>query len=488
MIPKSVLAGAAALGIATAVIGASTALHSTPVELHGTATVRVALPKSVTLRQIAGGRHYYAKISRRSAWMDKHILLGAWEEQPLTGRDVRMDVRMGNNIYWGLAGNPLVKTCGGPCRANYNVIRANGMHASAPDVTSKSGWETVAYEGSDEADMNYGPGANGWNPKSTIPNQAACLPANSRCGYTVARFYYTGRPKNYGYPGYPVKKRAITQGFGKGVLFWDTPFQARRFLKYSDTLSADSYWMTDPDLQVPSQGGCALFPASSKVCRQTGLSTAQSELPANYAYDVTRIEQLEKPIHMSKPITVDIETGCPGSNGLCTTPRAMRAAAWHALIAGARGIIWFQHNFGGNCVDFRTFYDGSYKSSKMYKCQQTPGVTLHDVVRSVSAINHEVKTLNKVLLSPFAEHYVHVGKADVSVMAKYWNGRIYIFAASGKPGRPPKHKMRVTFHVAGNYTGAVRVIDEHHRRLHAANGVFTDTFYNADSVHIYEIR
>ena len=444
-----------------------------------------ALPRNVTLRQIDGGSHYYADIDRASAWMDQHIMVGAWLEQPLTATEVDYDATMGNNIYWNLAGNPLdTKTCGGiqPCRVNFNVIRAAEMHASAPDVTSDSGSETVAYEGTDEPDMNFGPGSDGWS-------QSGCVPAGSKCGYTVANFYYSGHPASYGSPAYPAGRKPITQGFGKGVLFWETDAQAAKFLTYSDTLSADSYWMTDVDLNLPSQGGCALLPRSVTACGDgngSGLTTAQRALPANYAFNVTRLEQLQAVNGASKPITVDIETGCPFGNGDCTRPAASTAAAWHAIIAGARGIIWFQHNFSGPCVDFSTFYDGSNPASRTYNCQQTPGVTLHDVVANVSAFNHEIASLNSVLLSPFAEHYVSTGDADVSVMAKYSHGTFYVFSASGKPAMPLADNHSVTFTVAGGYSGPVTVVGEN-RTLQAVNGVFVDRFANMDSVHIYRI-
>ena len=449
------------------------------------------LPAGVTLRQIDGGPDYYAHIDPASAWMDQHIMVGAWLEQPLTATEVGYDVAMGNNIYWNLAGNPLdTKDCGGaqPCRVNFNVIRTAGMHVSAPDVTSASGSETVAYEGSDEADLNFGPGFNGWNPRGAY-NPNSCIPAGSKCGYTVADFFYSGRPTSYGSPGYPVGRKPITQGFGKGVLFWEPVAQAAKFLSYSDTLSADSYWMTDTDLGVPSQGGCALLPGSSTACDGgggSGLTPAQRALPANYAFDVTRLEYIQAVNGTPKPVTVDIETGCPFSNNFCTTPAAFTAAAWNAIIAGARGIIWFQHNFSGPCVDFSTFYDGSTPSDRMYGCQQTPGVTLHDVVASVSEFNHEVERLNSVLLSPFAERYVSTGNADVSTMAKYFNGTFYIFAASGRPATPPPANQEVTFTVADHYSGPVTVVGED-RTLQAINGVFSDRFANEDSVHIYRI-
>ena len=87
----------------------------------------------------------------------------------------------------------------------------------------------------------------------------------------------------------------------------------------------------------------------------------------------------------------------------------------------------------------------------------------------------------------FAEKYVGVGAADVSVMTKYLNGQFVVFTASGKPARPPNNSLRVAFKLAEDYTGPVRVPYEGGRVLHATDGAFTDTFANEDSVHIYGV-
>jgi hypothetical protein len=447
-------------------------------------TSAAASPKTrgVALRPINGGPSYFAHKDARSAWLDDHILLGAWLEQPQTSAEVGYDARMGENIYWNLAASP------GKNRVDYNVIRAWGMHVSAPDTSAKSGSETVAYEGMDEADMDFGPGSAAWNPHGGFTS-SACIPAGSRCGYTVANFFYSGQPTSYGSPGYPINNAVIHQGYGKGVLFWESDQQAAKFVRDSDILSADSYWITDSDLQTPSQGGCALQPSSPTACGRGGghgLTTAQSRLPANYQYDVTRLEHLAAISGTSKPVVVDVETGCPLNNGACTTPPQMTASAWHALIAGARGIIWFQHNFSGPCVDFRTFVDGSNHSSSMYNCQQTPGVTLHDVVRAVSTFDHEVTSLNRVLLSPTAVGLVHT-HGDVSTLSKLYGGACYVFAGSGKPATPPPANQSVTFRLAGDYTGLVHVYDEH-RTIEATHGVFRDVFADANAVHVYRIK
>jgi hypothetical protein len=447
-----------------------------------------APPKGVILRPVDGGTNYYAKIIKSSAWMDENFLVGAWEEQPLNAAQVQEDRAMGNNIYWSLGGTPLPysKCAATGCRVNYDIIRAKGMHVVAPDANSKSGSETVAYEGIDEADLDFGPGWSGWNHTGKYFNQTACLPVGSSCGYTVVRFFDTGVPAKYGSPGYPVGRKPVAQGFSKSVLFYESKTQADEFFKYTSILSADSYWMSDPDLNQASQGGCAIFPVQSAICRGgggIGLTIGQRALPANYAYNVTRLEELDG---HAKPIVADIETGCPSYSNNCTTPPAFAAAAWQSIIAGARGILWFQQNFGGPCVDFSTFYDGSNPQSQDYGCQQTRGVTLHDVVQAVSKVNHEISHFNNVLLAPFADNYVSGGKADVSVMAKDYRGEFYVFAASGKPGAPPARDQSVIFHVAGNYTGPVAVYGEG-RTLHAVHGTFKDTFQDQDTVHVYKI-
>jgi hypothetical protein len=433
---------------------------------------------------VDGGPHYFASQSPKSAWMDGHILLGAWEEQPQSLADVRSDAAMGDNIYWNLSGGSV----------DYNIVREGGMHISAPSEDANTGSETVSWNGDDEPDMNLGPGYGSVRVTGAWPNlSASCV--DRACGYTDVAWYRSDDAANVsGDATLPYKPdgRVVHNGYGKGVLFWESSEQAARFLQSSGILSADSYWLTDNDLQTATQGGCGLERQNPSVCRGgggTGLDYTQSHLPANYAFNVTRLKSLQALNGRSKPIVVDVETGCPFAGrddaGVCATPAQTIAAAWHALIAGARGIIWFQHNFSGPCVDFRTFLDGWNPESGKYNCQQTPGVTLHDLVEDMSRFNHEVDALNDVLLAPTAENYVQT-RADVSVMAKDYGGSCYVFAGSGEPAMPPVPGQAAVFTVAGGYTGPVRVFDER-RTLRARDGRFMDRFADANTIHIYEI-
>ena len=247
--------------------------------------------------------------------------------------------------------------------------------------------------------------------------------------------------------------------------------------------------MDDPAAGLPSQGGCALLPHDPAACGNgggSGMTTAQRALPANYAYNVTRLQQLEAMNGSSKPIVVPVETGCPYTNGLCTSPAESTASAWHAIIAGARGIVWFQHNFSGPCISDRTFIDGSNPATPTHGCQYLPGITVNGMVKAITAFNKKVISLNNVLLAPTAEGYVSTGRADVATMAKYSGGSYYIFAGSGRPATPPSANQSVTFTVTGGHTGPVTVVGEN-RTLHGVNGRFTDTFADENAVHIYKI-
>ena len=77
-------------------------------------------------------------------------------------------------------------------------------------------------------------------------------------------------------------------------------------------------------------------------------------------------------------------------------------------------------------------------------------------------------------------------------MAKSYrnNTRCYVFAGSGQPFNPPSTNQSVTFHLADDYTGTVRLVDGELNALSPVtitNGTFTDTFANENSIHIYDI-
>jgi hypothetical protein len=473
-----------------------------------------SLPTGVSLAPIDGEaligstntRSYFARnfSNVASTWLDGKFLNGGWMEQPQSVTEVEYAVAIGETQYIHMAGYP-----GNTGVVDYDIIRNAGMHVIAPNADANTGSETVAWIGGDEPDLNLG---SGTSPSTTTTNCATgeqTLKCTlGKCGYTAVQFWHEGAA--HGASGnicYPIDGRVVFTGDGKGVLQFQSTLNggatAAPLLQWSDVYEADVYWFTDPHNWTSGfWGACQAFwqNPNAPPCNNGsghGLSQEQAQLAANYETNVTKLRDIQQKNDLpSKPILAAIETGCPFPNGLCVSSAQFTAAAWHATIAGARGILWFQHNFSGPCVDFRTFIDGSNPRSPEYNCQIVPGETLHNLVRAVTAFNCVTSAtpamdctttnLNSVLMSPFAFGYV---KADgaVSVMTKYYNHRFYLFAGSGQPGTPPPPNQDVTFTLAGSPNTTVTVVNEN-RSINIVNGQFTDTFADANAVHIYQVQ
>jgi hypothetical protein len=494
--------------------GGSTALCSAPLVSSGGNSS--GLPSGVTLSAIDGETltgttntlTYFsetntlgAQFNANSAWLNSQIILGVWEEQPQSSTEVGYDVAMGSNLYVNLAGIPSFCTLSGV--VDYPVIKAGGMHIIAPCSDGTNSTETVGWLGGDEPDLNLGPGSGGYN------NTSGACTTSTACGYTAVQLWYSGSAPGATGAGdpYPINKSVVYTGDGKGVLQFESDAQAGPFLKWSDISAADNYWFTDGNDQGSFWGACQAAPSSTACTSGNGFTAAQAELAANYESNVNVLRHLQQFNSLpSKPIIMDVETGCPFTSDTCVIGPQFTAAAWHVLIAGARGIIWFQHNFGGACGDFNTFYDGSNPSSSMYDCTITGNTgtsgsnTLAQLVHAVTTVNDQITALAPVLLSPFAGSncsaggtgpggggYVTAVTGTVCYMVKYYNGVFYVFAGSGQPGTPPPANQSVTFTLTGSLNGTATVVNEN-RTISIVNGQLTDTFANANTVHIYQIN
>ena len=68
-----------------------------------------------------------------------------------------------------------------------------------------------------------------------------------------------------------------------------------------------------------------------------------------------------------QPIWGFVEEGWPftqtaAEGARAITPPEMRAAVWQSIIAGARGIVYFNHSFGGPCLTHHINRDPCYRA------------------------------------------------------------------------------------------------------------------------------
>ena len=190
---------------------------------------------------------------------------------------------------------------------------------------------------------------------------------------------------------------------------------------------------------------------------------------ANYGYQVDRMRALDARNGRRKPIWSFVEVGWPftdsaAEGGRAILPAEIRAAVWHSLIAGARGILYFDHQFGGPCPDrvFRPPY--CYPKNRA----------------TVKSVNRQIRALAPVLNARTVRSD-WTTSSSIRAMVKWYAGKFYVFAGSRE-----NRKSTGTFRLrcAGDATakrlgegGSVPISD----------GSFSDSFADGNAIHIYRI-
>lgn len=382
-----------------------------------------------SIRNVDGGADYYARFNASLPSGATFFPVAVWSESVLEARDTATDIEAGINTYVELTAN-----------TNLQLISDAGMFA-IPSSTTTGG---AGFLLPDEPDMWAGPGDAQWT--GNFPGQGEiCLPAGARCGYTIQQTILGLAPTG----------TLVYANYGKGVAFWETDAEAAKFVNdFSNIVSADTYWFTDPNICGPGEGG-----------RGGQLSQDECRLAANYGWTVERVRSLVSP-QGSKPVWAFVEVGHPFTedDAPTITGPQIRAAVWSSIIHGARGIVYFNHNFGGSCESQHVLRDA---------CGA-------EIRPTVTAVNNQIATLAPVLNAPFVDGLVSTdGKVDLAV--KIHDGSFYVLAASTQPG-----SQTVAF-TSTCRSGQVATVLGEDRAVPIENGGFSDTFADGNTVHIYRI-
>ena len=410
------------LRAAVLVLGLAGVLAVTAVVIAGNnGTTSTVGSGAVKLRPVDGGRAYYARFPRSLPPRESYFPIGVWLESVVSPADAARDKRAGLNTYVALTANsrlPVVAAHGMKVIAQYDewVDRADG-----PGSNAIAGWLLA-----DEIDMQVSP----------------------RDGFAELKSARRKLPPDDG--------RLVYNNFGKGVAFWNSENAAARYVReFQDVVSADTYWFTDGNICGLGEGGGQRGVVKQRSCG----------LAANYGWTVRRVRRLLRPAR-SKPVWSFVEVGQPFSEAdrPSITPAQVRAATWSGLINGARGVVYFNHSFGGPAPTQHALREPAYAA-----------------VRSVvTRTNALIRRLAPVLNAPFADGLAST-TAAVDTMAKYYRGSFYLFAGSRAAGR-----QSATFWIPCVGDATVKVIDED-RTVRLTEGAFTDSFANGNAVHIYRI-
>lgn len=411
-----------------------------------------------------GGPAYWNQWAATKPWADPAFFpIGVWFEGIVQQSDVDLDKAAGLNTYVELS--PY---------SDASIVRSNGMWVVTDTPLPGYGAETTGWLIADEADMIYGPGHDRWN---AIDGWNTCIPIQDnggRCGYTVTATKKEQRPAD-GRPFYA--------NLGKGVMFWASTTacapnttdpctlansEAGKFVNgYTQFVSNDNYWYTDNDLCTGGQGGL-LIQGQGPVdaSGNHSLTATQCHRASNYGLTIDKMRQLDGADSRRQPIWAFIEDGHPGTNNswpTITGPQ-IQGAVWASLIHGARGIIYFNHSFGGSCISHHVLRDHCGAAVR-------PAVT---------AVNGQIRDLAPVLNTQSYQWTFH---PDLDTMLKLGpDGSYYIFAIQ-RTGTSGSY----TFTLPAKLGGATAEVLYENRTVPISGKSFTDFFGAESTYHIYRI-
>jgi hypothetical protein len=418
------IAGSLILGLTQAAACSGPPATSTPVA-RGSSDVK--------LQEVDGGPDYYARFSPSLPTDPSFFPIGVWLAAVNDEYQITSDQAAGVKTYVALTTN-----------SDFGLVASSDMYLISDEPTAAKGSRTSGWLVSDEVDMQDGPGNAGGT-------SSGCDLAGTNCGYTVQRELLDALPDDH---------RLRYANYGKGVIFWESDSQAEQFVDdYQDVVSADIYWFTDESLCL-SAADAGWYPdelANGTVPPQL------CHLAANYGLTVDRLRKLA---NYKEPIWAYVELGHPSTdnNWPSITPQQVTAAVWQSLIAGARGIIYFNHSFGGACITDNVLRDPCYAKIRA----------------AATKVDAEIRSLAPVLNAPFAEGVVKASPG-VDISTKWYGGHFYVLAGSRE-----SRAQIATFTMPCVGSATVAVLNEN-RTIQARNGMFEDRFANGDAVHIYRI-
>ncbi|WBB69605.1 DUF4082 domain-containing protein [Micromonospora sp. WMMD812] len=384
-----------------------------------------------------GGPGYYGGYApaRGAGWTDPAFFpIGVWQESVVARADAERDRSVGLNTYVAPTDN-----------SDLGLVAAAGMHVIGGSPR-QTGPATVGWSLSDEVDMWGGPGSAAWT--GNYPGRGAvCDPPDGRCGYTVQEAMLRRFPADGG---------LRYANYGKGVMFWETDTEASRFVNsYTNVVSNDIYWYTDPGVcNSPSEGpGIGVRPED---CRRA----------ANYGRTMDRMRQLDGLDGKRQPIYAFVEVGHPFSENDAPTITGdqIAGAVLNSLIHEARGVLYFNHNFGGPCLSQHVLRDSCGAA----------------VRPTVTELNRRISVLAPVLNT---QSYQWRFNPSLDTMLKAHGDSYYVFAMPGRTGGTGTQRLTLPAGMSGS---RAEVLFEN-RTVPISGGALQDTFARESTYHIYKI-
>jgi hypothetical protein len=379
---------------------------------------------------------YYDRFAAAAAngWSRESFFpIGTWFSAVRSPGDLDNDRALGLNTYFHLTDNSDMQLLEG---SGFSVLLAQPFTRRPPQL--------VGNLLGDEVDMKAGPGSGPAVPGAEDQAEPCAIPAED-CGYSVMA---NGR-FNAASTGPAVMNWA---NYGKGVAFWETDQEAAAFVNgFTDIVSTDVYWYTDPNVCDEAQNFRGVPPDR---CRRA----------ANYGALIDRQRVLDSTDAVTQPIFAVVETGTPGANWSTIAPEQVAGAVISSVIHGARGVIYFDHNFGGPCRSDTGLRD----------CDPSTRA-------AVQAVNQQLRDLAPALNGPGRAFTVGSG---LDTTLRVAGDAAYLVAMIDRDTEPGVRTLRLPDSLRG---WTVSAPYEGRQLSRTGQDTFTDNFAQESSYHIYRI-
>jgi len=391
----------------------------------------------VTLTEIDGGPGYFGRWANSFRTDPSYFPIGVWAESFADDQNARNVINNYETMGINFFPEPYDMPDG---IASY--IRSKGMYL----VTDTTNPANAARMTTDEPDWRgCHPDSGGvaaqapaWAGTCTTLGSSTGARESGPVSPSFIQAWADGlRQRDPARPIYGQFTHAPRAGIPGCQEHWNDERTARAYFATSDVISFDWYVLTHP--------------WSPNACRFVWF---QGDAVAN----ARRLSDY------SKPVLPFIETSYIfENNSYRPTAADVNAEVWNAIIGGARGIQYFNHDFRVGTA--RVLQDSRFA----------------DIRAQVTATNARIRGLAPVINSSFANGLATVASGQASVMAKSYDGSYYVFVAPRT-----KSAQTVTLTLADGGFSTATVLDEN-RTVSITNGQLTDTFADQNTIHIYKL-
>ena len=233
----------------------------------------------------------------------------------------------------------------------------------------------------------------------------------------------------------------------------------------TDVVSMDMYWYTVPH--------CSLDPYRSPYLVEIPRSACRTASSYGRAVEAMRMRDAADGSLQQIWHFVENLNGGPaeGTYSGYVQPGQVQGAVMSAVINEARGILYFNQSFSGDCV-----------TSNVFRASQIdPGFCGRAQVEAVREVNGRIHELAPVINT---QSYEYSFGSGLDTMLKTHGEHAYVFAMP-EGGTDPGPR---TFSLpAGTAAGEVEVLFEDRVLAAAPDGTFEDSFEHEYSFHIYRV-